>query len=196
MDVLLTPVVNRFLRRFIKQAAGQEVSQLRVSLSRGSVALHHLELNLDELTAQLPVTVRRAYARQLTISVPWASFTSQPLQVSTSKALSGGAGSSKTLMPLTAGTRISQIKSNQICFRSHWTLWRSCWPSTTTLKGRSPHPVPQKVRVRPSCSRVVPDSPLVPVIESYWCIQVAGSQLGWARSQHCSCAPCWTRGWS
>ena len=82
MDVLLTPVVNRLLRRFIKGAAGKEVSQLRVSLSRGSVALHHLELNLDELTAQLPVTVKRAYARQLTISVPWASFTSQPLQVS------------------------------------------------------------------------------------------------------------------
>ncbi|KAK9810603.1 hypothetical protein WJX73_003685 [Symbiochloris irregularis] len=81
MDVLLTPVVNRLLRRFIKQAAGKEVSQLRVSLSRGSVALHHLELNLDELTAQLPVTVKRAYARQLTLSVPWASFTSQPLQV-------------------------------------------------------------------------------------------------------------------
>ena len=81
MEVLLTPVVNRLLRRFIKKAAGEEVSQLRVSLSRGSVALHHLELNLDELTAQLPVTVRRAYARQLTIKVPWASFTSQPLQV-------------------------------------------------------------------------------------------------------------------
>ena len=81
MDVLLTPVVNRFLRRFIKTAAGEEASQLRVSLSRGSVALHHLELNLDELTARLPVSVKRAFARQLTISVPWTSFTSQPLQV-------------------------------------------------------------------------------------------------------------------
>lgn len=81
MDVLLTPVVNRFLRRFIKKASGEETSQLRVSLSRGSVALHNLELNLDELSDRLPVSVRRAFARQLTISVPWTSFVSRPLQV-------------------------------------------------------------------------------------------------------------------
>lgn len=80
MDVLLTPFVNRLLRRFIKRAAGEETSQLRVSLSRGSVALHNLELNLDELTARLPVSVKRAFARQLTITVPWTSFASQPLQ--------------------------------------------------------------------------------------------------------------------
>ena len=81
MDVLLTPAVNRFLRRFIKKAAGEETSQLRVSLSRGSVALHNLELNLDGLAGRLPVSVKRAFARSLTISVPWTSFKSQPLQV-------------------------------------------------------------------------------------------------------------------
>ena len=81
MDVLLTPIINRFLPRFIKKAAGEEASQLRVSLHRGSVTLHNLELNLDELTARLPVSVKRAFARLLTISVPWTSFKSQPLQV-------------------------------------------------------------------------------------------------------------------
>lgn len=48
MELLLTPVVNRLLSRFVKKTGdGTSGSQLRVALSGGSVVLHHLELNLD-----------------------------------------------------------------------------------------------------------------------------------------------------
>ena len=47
MELLLTPVVNNLLACIIKSADGTSGSRLRVSLSRGSVVLHHLELNLD-----------------------------------------------------------------------------------------------------------------------------------------------------
>ena len=48
MELLLTPVVNRILSRFIKKLDdGTPGSQLRARLSGGSVVLHDLELNLD-----------------------------------------------------------------------------------------------------------------------------------------------------
>ena len=82
MELLLTPVVSRLLRRFIKSADGQASSNLRVSLSRGSVVLQNLELDLDELLHKLPVRVERAFARQLRIVIPWTSLATQPIQVS------------------------------------------------------------------------------------------------------------------
>ena len=81
MELLLTPVVSRLLRRFIKSADGQASSNLRVSLSRGSVVLQNLELDLDELLHKLPVRVERAFARQLRIVIPWTSLATQPIQV-------------------------------------------------------------------------------------------------------------------
>ena len=81
MELLLTPVVSRLLRRFIKSADGQASSNLRVSLSRGSVVLHNLELDLDELLHKLPLRVERAFARQLRIVIPWTSLATQPIQV-------------------------------------------------------------------------------------------------------------------
>ena len=81
MELLLTPVVSRLLRRFIKSADGQASSNLRVSLSRGSVVLQNLELDLDELLHKLPVKVERAFARQLRIVIPWTSLATQPIQV-------------------------------------------------------------------------------------------------------------------
>ena len=80
MEVLLTPVVNRMLKRFVKSAEGRSGSSLRVSLSGGSVVLHNLELNLEPFLQNLPVTVERAFARELKIRIPWASLATQPIQ--------------------------------------------------------------------------------------------------------------------
>ncbi len=81
MEVLLTPVVNKILKRFIKSAEGRSGSSLRVSLSGDSVVLHNLELNLEPLLHNLPVTVERAFARQLKLVIPWTSLATQPIQV-------------------------------------------------------------------------------------------------------------------
>ena len=106
MDALLTPLVNAFLNKYIKRADG--ASQLRVSLSKG-LTLHNLELvscsmrllntvaqcsgvkvpagdlsvlqNLDRLAAHAPLAIDRAYAKSLTIHVPWAVFGSRPILV-------------------------------------------------------------------------------------------------------------------
>jgi hypothetical protein len=51
MELLLTPVVNRILSKFVRKIGdGTSGSQLRARLSGGSVVLHNLELNLDRLT--------------------------------------------------------------------------------------------------------------------------------------------------
>ena len=81
MEVLLTPVVNKILKRFIKSAEGRSGSSLRVSLSGDSVVLHNLELNLEPLLHNLPVAVERAFARQLKLVIPWTSLATQPIQV-------------------------------------------------------------------------------------------------------------------
>ncbi|KAL0034546.1 hypothetical protein WJX79_007807 [Trebouxia sp. C0005] len=81
MEVLLTPVVNKLLKRFIKSAEGRSGSSLRVALSGDSVVLHNLELNLEPLLHNLPTTVERAFARQLKLVIPWTSLATQPIQV-------------------------------------------------------------------------------------------------------------------
>lgn len=81
MEVLLTPVVTKLLKRFIKSAEGRSSSSLRVSLSGGSVLLHNLELNLEPVLQDLPVTIERAFARQLRLVIPWTSLATQPIQV-------------------------------------------------------------------------------------------------------------------
>ena len=82
-------LVNRLLARFVVSAEGESGSALRVSLSSGgSVVLHRLELNLDPLLGRLPVRVKRAYAGQLQISVPWTALATQPIQVRCLRCLS------------------------------------------------------------------------------------------------------------
>ena len=75
-----TLLVRRLLQRFIKSAAGERASDLRVSLSGGSLVLANLELNLDALLGRLPLRVERAYARQLRVTVPWTALATQPIQ--------------------------------------------------------------------------------------------------------------------
>ena len=55
MEVLLTPVVNKILKRFIKSAEGRSGSSLRVSLSGDSVVLHNLELSVFAVLADRSV---------------------------------------------------------------------------------------------------------------------------------------------
>ena len=51
--------------------------------------LHRLELNLDPLLGRLPVSVSRAYARQLQLSIPWTALATQPIQARGSTNCSG-----------------------------------------------------------------------------------------------------------
>jgi hypothetical protein len=82
MEAFLTPVVARLLSRFVKGAAGGgDAPDLRASLQGGGLALRNLELNLDPFLRGLPVGVRRAFARRLTVSIPWTSLASQPIEV-------------------------------------------------------------------------------------------------------------------
>ena len=81
MESLLTPLVGRLLSNFVKSAAGNDGSDLRASLQGGNVSLHNLELNLDSLLHKLPVAVERAFAKQLTVSIPWTRLNSQPIEV-------------------------------------------------------------------------------------------------------------------
>eukprot|EP00884_Botryococcus_braunii_P012745 jgi/Botrbrau1/21471/Bobra.0216s0079.1 len=80
MERLLTSLVNQWLQRFIKRA-GDAGNDVRVSLSGGKASLHNLELDLSSLLQGLPITVSRAFAKQLTISVPWTALSTQPIQL-------------------------------------------------------------------------------------------------------------------
>lgn len=84
MDRLLTPLVTRVLQQYVKQSSEGAGSDLKVSFSRGNVlTLHNLELNLAPLLggAAALAHVRRAFARRLSITIPWTALTSQPIQV-------------------------------------------------------------------------------------------------------------------
>lgn len=81
METFLTPVVARLLSRFVKSAAGRDAPDLRANLQGGSLVLHNLELDLDAFLHALPVGVSRAFAGRLTVSIPWTSLASQPIQV-------------------------------------------------------------------------------------------------------------------
>lgn len=79
-SAVLTPLVTRLLRSFIRSSEGSDASSLKVSFSsRGTLLLQHLELNLDSLVPGL--NVRRARAGALEITIPWTSLASQPIQV-------------------------------------------------------------------------------------------------------------------
>lgn len=62
----------------------QHCGMSQVSFSRGNVlTLHNLELNLAPLLggAAALAHVRRAFARRLSITIPWTALTTQPIQV-------------------------------------------------------------------------------------------------------------------
>ncbi len=62
-------------------SAGDFPPQMRVNpLLHLHQVLHRLELNLDPLLGRLPVSVSRAYARQLQLSIPWTALATQPIQ--------------------------------------------------------------------------------------------------------------------
>jgi hypothetical protein len=82
METILTPVVSRLLRSFIKSADGEEGASLRVTFTRGCLVLHNLELNLVPLLGTLAdVGVKRAFARELRIEIPWTSLGYKPIEV-------------------------------------------------------------------------------------------------------------------
>lgn len=83
MELLLTPLLNRFLRKFIKSSSEGSGSELRASLSsRGTLTLHNLELCLDSVLEGVGfLSVSRAFARRLELMVPWTGLTTQPVQV-------------------------------------------------------------------------------------------------------------------
>ncbi|KAK3255667.1 hypothetical protein CYMTET_35163 [Cymbomonas tetramitiformis] len=81
MERLLTSVVTRCIKRFIKVVDGEDTSNLRVGISGGSVILRNLELRLDEFVERLPVSVDRAFARELHIKIPWTRIASEPIEI-------------------------------------------------------------------------------------------------------------------
>lgn len=84
MDLLLTPLVTRLLKQYVKRSSEGAGRDLKVSFSRGNVlTLHNLELDLAPLLggAASLAHVRRAFARRLSITIPWTALTTQPIQV-------------------------------------------------------------------------------------------------------------------
>ena len=95
MELLLTPLVTRVLKQFIKSSAEGGGRDLKVSFSRrGALTLHNLELNLDPLLnssgLRAAVGVRRAFARRLEVTIPWTALTTQPIEVGGAGGLVGG----------------------------------------------------------------------------------------------------------
>jgi hypothetical protein len=82
MELLLTPLVHRILRKIVKSSSEGPGGGLKASLSSGGVVLYNLELNLDFLFAgNQHVTVSRAFAKRLQIVIPWTALATQPVQV-------------------------------------------------------------------------------------------------------------------
>jgi hypothetical protein len=81
---ILTPLVQSALQRFVKSSEEGVAGALKASVSGGGgVTLHNLELNLDSLLggAAPGLRVKRAFAKQLSIAIPWRALTTQPISV-------------------------------------------------------------------------------------------------------------------
>jgi hypothetical protein len=81
---ILTPLVQSALQRFVKSSEEGVAGVLKASVSGGGgVTLHNLELNLDSLLggAAPGLRVKRAFAKQLSIAIPWRALTTQPISV-------------------------------------------------------------------------------------------------------------------
>ena len=83
METVLTAVVSRLLKKFIKHNAnGESGEDLRVRLSNGRVLLHNLELDLSTLFApSSSVAVSRAFAKELSVDIPWTSLGSEAIDI-------------------------------------------------------------------------------------------------------------------
>ena len=83
MELLLTPLVNRILRSVVKSSEEGTGASLKASVSgSGGIYLTNLELNLDPLLQGVPwLAPKRAFAKQLRITIPWKALTTQPIQV-------------------------------------------------------------------------------------------------------------------
>ena len=83
MAGLLTPLVIRFLEKFVVQSQEGTATSFKASLSgsRG-FELHNLELDLSSiLPARDLIECQRAFARSLRIKIPWTSLNTQPIEV-------------------------------------------------------------------------------------------------------------------
>ncbi|GJP45422.1 hypothetical protein CLOM_g4817 [Closterium sp. NIES-68] len=69
----MSQVLLRVLRAYIRDADGAAASDLRLSLSGGSLTLRNFELNLP-VPRHIPLTVRRARVASLHLSIPWAAL--------------------------------------------------------------------------------------------------------------------------
>jgi hypothetical protein len=97
-------LVSRVLQRFVKKVGGEDIGTLRVKLDGSSLTLRDLDLNVDgalclqacqfctvdlialSSIAVVPsgsssVVVDRAFASELTVTVPWSRLGSDPLGI-------------------------------------------------------------------------------------------------------------------
>ncbi|UPR02063.1 hypothetical protein HOP50_09g53870 [Chloropicon primus] len=97
METVLTAVVTRLLKKFVKTKANKQGEDLRVRLTNGRVVLHNLELNLKALGLNQDddndndndkgkesgglVTVRRAFAKELSVNIPWTALSTDAIEV-------------------------------------------------------------------------------------------------------------------
>jgi hypothetical protein len=82
MERLLTPLVTRWLERFVKRSQEGDAGKFKVALSgAGGFSLHNLELDLGSVLPAELLESRRAFARSLQIKVPWTALNTQPIEV-------------------------------------------------------------------------------------------------------------------
>ena len=105
METVLTAVVSRLLKKFIRTTDGGESGggapgedrqkqkeDLRVRLTNGKVVLHNLDLDLNAIGlstsgehgddgARPLVTVERAFAKELSVSIPWTALSTKAIEI-------------------------------------------------------------------------------------------------------------------
>ena len=105
METVLTAVVSRLLKKFIRRTDGGESGggapgedrqkqkeDLRVRLTNGKVVLHNLDLDLNAIGlstsgehgddgARPLVTVERAFAKELSVSIPWTALSTKAIEI-------------------------------------------------------------------------------------------------------------------
>ena len=178
---------RRLLQRFIKSAAGERASDLRVSLSGGSLVLANLELNLDALLGRLPLRVERAYARQLRVTVPWTALATQAIQ-----ARPGGRPCCSQMPPSTPQAMSSWRGGRVCCSLPHGALPCMCaWISCTWA--RPPASLPARAFVQElGCDFMAVKLPNVTCIPCT--AVVADSCCAFVLKRCIACIPCQTPG--
>jgi hypothetical protein len=81
-NAALARLLARMLRRFVRSVDGKSAATLRVALDSNALVLKNVEFNLDALSPpEAPLSVKRAFAAELRIVIPWATLATEPLQV-------------------------------------------------------------------------------------------------------------------